>query len=112
LQRKVDGFIASEEADATIDQKNNLKFHLSMLIVDELNRGPVKRPQQLRTIAVQDASLTDDQIALLFGKLKQWSSDYTTAEGMILERAAKTQGFSDYLLKRAAEDRTETQTAT
>lgn len=112
LQRRVDAFIASEEADATSDQKNNLKFHLSMLIVDELNRGPVKRPQQLRTIAVQDASLTDDQIALLFGKLKQWSSEYTAAEGMILERAAKTQGFSDYLLKRAGEYRSETQTTT
>jgi hypothetical protein len=50
------------------------------------------------------------QIAQLFGKLKQWSSEYTQAEGMILERAAKTQGFSDYLLKRASEDRDLAQT--
>lgn len=107
LQRRIDAFIASEDADATIDQKNNLKFHLSMLIVDELNRGPVRRPQQLRPLAVQDASLADDQVALLFEKLKRWSNEYTAAERMILERAAKTQGFSDYLLKRTAEDRSE-----
>jgi AIPR protein len=65
LQRRVDTYIASEDANATIDQKNNLKFHLSMLIVDELNGGPVKRPQMLRPLAQRDATLAGDQIRQL-----------------------------------------------
>jgi hypothetical protein len=48
----------------------------------------------------------------LFDKLKQWSSEYVKAEGIILERAAKTQGFSDYLLKRATEERIAAQATT
>jgi hypothetical protein len=112
LQRRVDAFIVAEAADATVDQKSNLRFHLSMLIVDKLNGGPVKRPQQLRALAAQDEPLTDDQMTQLFDKLKRWSSEYVKAEGIILERAAKTQGFSDYLLKRAAEERSAAQTTT
>jgi hypothetical protein len=69
-----------------------------MLIVDKLNGGPAKRPQQLRALAAQDESLTDDRMAQLFEKLKRWSSEYAKAEGIILERAAKTQGFSNYLV--------------
>lgn len=109
LQRRVDAFIVSDAADATIEQRSNLKFHLSMLIADKLNDGPVKRPQQLRPLASRDASLTDDEMAALFDKLKQWSNEYLKTEGVILERAAKAQRFSDYLLKKAAGGRAATQ---
>jgi hypothetical protein len=76
-----------------------------MLIVDRLNGGPVKRPRQLRELASQDASLTDEEIDALFTKLKRWSAEYLETEGIILERAAKTQRFTEYLLRRAAEAR-------
>jgi hypothetical protein len=109
LQRRVDAFIVSDAANATIEQRSNLKFHLSMLIADKLNDGPVKRPPQLRSLASRDASLTDDEIAALFDKLKQWSNEYLKTEGVILERAAKAQRFSDYLLKKAAGERAATQ---
>lgn len=105
LQRRVDGFIVSDAANATIAERSNLKFHLSMLIVDRLNGGPVKRPRQLRELASQDASLTDEEIDALFTKLKRWSAEYLETEGIILERAAKTQRFTEYLLRRAAETR-------
>jgi hypothetical protein len=105
LQRRVDAFIVSDAANATIEQRSNLKFHLSMLIVDRLDNGPVKRPQQLRSLASQGVSITDDEMEALFDKLKQWSSEYLKAEGVILERAAKAQRFSEYLLKRASDER-------
>jgi len=44
----------------------------------------------------------------LFDKLKQWSNEYLKTEGVILERAAKAQRFSDYLLKKAAGERVAT----
>jgi hypothetical protein len=105
LQRRVDTFVVSDAANATIDQRSNLKFHLSMLIVDKLNGGAVRKPQQLRALADQGASLTDEEIKVLFEKLKHWSGEYLGAEGVILERAAKSQGFSNYLLKKAADER-------
>jgi hypothetical protein len=105
LQRRVDTFIVSDSATATIEQRSNLKFHLSMLIVDKLNDSPVKRPQQLHSLASRNASLTDDEMAALFVKLKQWSDEFLEKEGAILERAAKAQRFSDYLLKKMSDER-------
>jgi len=112
LQRGADSFIVSDAADATIDQRSNLKFHLSMLVVDSLNGGPVKRPQQLRALASRDASFTDDEMKELFEKLKRWANDYLKTEGVILERAAKAQSFSQYLLRKASEERAAAQART
>jgi hypothetical protein len=112
LQRGSDSFIVSDAADATIEQRSNLKFHLSMLVVDTLNGGPVKRPQQLRDLASRDASLTDDEMKELFEKLKRWANDYLKTEGVILERAAKAQSFSQYLLSKASEERAAAQART
>ncbi len=103
-QRRVDTFIVSEAAEATVPQKSNLKFHLSMLIVERLNGAPVRQPHNLRTIALEDP-VVDDEIAALFEQLKRWSSDYLESEDVILERATKAQRFSEYLLKRAAAKR-------
>jgi hypothetical protein len=41
----------------------------------------------------------------LFGRLKTWSAGYLAANGATLERAAKTQRFTDYLLECAARNR-------
>jgi hypothetical protein len=109
LQRGMDSFIASDAANATIAERSNLKFHLSMLIVDKLNGGPVRKPRQLRELASRDASLTDDEIEALFTKLKQWAAEFLKAEDVILERAAKAQPFTDYLLKRASDERARAQ---
>ena len=84
LQRRVDTFAVSDIADATIEQRSNLKFHLSMLVVDKLNGGPIKGPQQLRPLASEDASITDDEMKELFNQLKQWADEYLKAEGVIL----------------------------
>ncbi len=103
LQRQIDGFILSEAAEANIVQKSNLKFHLAMLIAEQLNGGErVRRPQQLRKLAVEGAQVGDAQLKSAFEELKVWSADYLEAEQMILERAAKTQAFSNYLLGRAS----------
>jgi hypothetical protein len=104
-QRAVDSFIASESAQATIQQKSNLKFHLSMLVAGHLNKGPIRLPRQLKRLAVDDAELSPTMMVQLFGKLKTWSEAYLAADSAILERAAKTQRFTEYLLERAAHDR-------
>jgi hypothetical protein len=109
LQLSVDSFVASDAAKASLDQRNNLRFHMSMLIVDQLNNGPVRSPQQLRALAASDVSLQGSKVESLFDDLKQWSDEYLARESMILERAAKSQRFSDYLLKKSSERRASTQ---
>ncbi|MFJ8191144.1 AIPR family protein [Streptomyces sp. NPDC096094] len=101
LQRQVDSFILSESAEANVSQKSNLKFHLSMLIVELLNGAPIRRPQQLRALSSANASVDDAVLKDLFEKLKEWSNFYLRREGVILERATKSQRFSEYLLDRA-----------
>lgn len=108
LQRQVDSFILSEAAEANVSQKSNLKFHLSMLIVDLLNGAPVRRPQQLRALSSANASVDDAALKDLFEKLKEWSNVYLRREGVILERATKAQRFSEYLLDRARDLREST----
>jgi len=77
-----------------------------MLIVEQLNNGPIRKPQQLGSLAVLNASLIQSEIEKLFDVLKKWADEYLAVESMILERAAKSQRFSDYLLKKASERRT------
>ncbi len=101
LQRQVDGFILSDAAEANVSQKSNLKFHLSMLIVELLNGAPVRRPQQLRALSSENAGVDDVVLKDLFEKLKKWSATYLHREGVILERATKAQRFSEYLLTQA-----------
>ncbi|NUV30953.1 MULTISPECIES: AIPR family protein [unclassified Streptomyces] len=108
LQRQVDSFILSEAAEANVSQKSNLKFHLSMLIVDLLNGAPVRRPQQLRALSSANAAVDDAVLKDLFEKLKEWSNVYLRREGVILERATKAQRFSEYLLDRARDLREST----
>ncbi|MFD2417734.1 AIPR family protein [Amycolatopsis pigmentata] len=105
LQRRVDAFIVSELAAATTPQKSNLKYHLSMLLVEQLHGGRVRSPQQLGRIANNSSLPTDSEMGELFDKLKQWSDNYTNRESVILERATKSQRFTDYLLDLAAEGR-------
>lgn len=105
LQRQVDAFISSEAAEATVNQRSNLKFHLSMLIVEGLNGGPVRSPHQLQELALSGASIDNEEMKALFEQLKSWSDEYLKSENVILERATKAQRFSEYLLKRAAASR-------
>ncbi|MEV7166514.1 AIPR family protein [Streptomyces microflavus] len=105
LQRKVDNFILSEAAEANVSQKSNLKFHLSMLIVEQLNRGPIRSPQQLRRLALGDLDMDHDEIKTIFESLKTWSEIYLARESVILERATKAQRFSEFLLSCAQHER-------
>jgi hypothetical protein len=104
-QRTVDAFLASEGAEATIQQRSNLKYHLSMLVTEHLHGAPVRQPRQLKHLAAADAELPQTEVRQLFGRLKTWSAGYLAANGATLERAAKTQRFTDYLLECAARNR-------
>ncbi|MFF1808995.1 AIPR family protein [Streptomyces sp. NPDC058251] len=105
LQRQVDNFILSEAAEADVSQKSNLKFHLSMLIVERLYGAPIRGPQQLRRLALGNSKVDDLEVKGIFENLKTWSAIYLDREGVILERATKAQRFSDYLLNCAERER-------
>jgi hypothetical protein len=98
MQRRVDTFIVSDIAGATIAQKSNLKFHLSMLVVEQLNGSPIRRPQQLESLAKDRVDISEDDLVDLLERLKDWAAKYLKKEVAILERATKAQPFSEYLL--------------
>jgi hypothetical protein len=104
-QRAIDAFLASEGAEATIQQRSNLKYHLSMLVAEHFHRAPVRQPRQLKHLAAADTELPPTEVRQLFGRLKTWSAEYLAVNHAILERAAKTQRFTDYLLECAARNR-------
>jgi hypothetical protein len=60
-QRTVDAFLASEGAEATIQQRSNLKYHLSMLVTEHLHGAPVRQPRQLKHLAAADAELPQNR---------------------------------------------------
>jgi hypothetical protein len=97
-QRQIDTFIVSEIANASVPQKSNLRYHLSMLVAEKLYGGALRSPHQLKRLALDDAAMSTEQVSELFENLKQWSDKYLKTHGVILERATKAQRFSEYLL--------------
>ncbi|MFD7901165.1 AIPR family protein [Kitasatospora sp. NPDC059747] len=99
-QRLVDVFLHSDHANATQAERNNLKFHLSMLVAVELAGGRIHRPQQLERVLVGSQSLDDDFIADRLVVLKRLTGDFLAAGTTTLEKAAKNQQFTNYILSR------------
>lgn len=98
VQRKVDVFLHSELANATQGERNNLKFHLSMLVAVELSDGRINDPQQLKRVVENDAQLDSDFLEGRLDVLKNLTSTYVREANTTLEKAAKSQQFTNYLL--------------
>jgi hypothetical protein len=101
MQRRVDAFLYSDLAEATPPQRNNLKFHLSMLAVAKLLGTQGRAPQQLKALAREKVEVSDDSLKRTFDDLRTWSEEYVSNEATPLDTATKSQRFTDYLLGKA-----------
>jgi AIPR protein len=104
-QKRVNDFLYSEIAGATQAEKNNLKFHLSMLAVEAALGAPARKPQQLHSLATAEHEFDDKNLARIFDSLQTWYQTFLHREGNTLETVSKSQRFSDYLLDRATQSR-------
>ncbi|MFD7645639.1 AIPR family protein [Kitasatospora sp. NPDC059795] len=97
-QRTVDVFLHSESASATQAQRNNLKFHLAMLVAVELVGKRIYRPQQLEIVASENAELGESFLADRLDLLKEFTTSFVGGGNTTLEKAAKNQQFTQYIL--------------
>ncbi|MFF4412851.1 AIPR family protein [Streptosporangium sp. NPDC001559] len=99
-QRTVDVFLHSEHANATQAQRNNLKFHLSMLVAVELANARINRPQQLEQVAKLNHPLDAEFLERRLDVLKEYTQAFLGSGNTTLEKAAKNQQFTNYILAR------------
>ncbi|MFS8204338.1 AIPR family protein (plasmid) [Streptomyces sp. CWNU-52B] len=99
-QRKLDVFLHSELANATQGERNNLKFHLSMLVAVELAGGRIHDPQQLKRVVGADVELDPAFLESRLDVLKGLTASYLQSGNTTLEKAAKSQQFTNFILGR------------
>lgn len=104
-QKRANDFLYSEIAGASQAEKNNLKFHLSMLAIEAALGAPARRPQQLHSLASAEHKFDDENLGRVFDSLRSWYKTFLEKEHNTLETVSKSQRFSDYLLERASEAR-------
>ncbi|MFH9746369.1 AIPR family protein [Streptomyces anulatus] len=99
-QRAVDVFLHSEHANATQGERNNLKFHLSMLVAVHLTGGRIYKPQQLGQVSKNEAPLDVEFLEERLDALKGFTYSFLRQGTTTLEKAAKNQQFTNYILGR------------
>lgn len=99
-QRAVDVFLHSEHANATQGERNNLKFHLSMLVAVHLTGGRIYKPQQLGQVSKAEAPLDIEFLEERLDALKGFTYSFLRQGTTTLEKAAKNQQFTNYILGR------------
>ena len=99
-QKGVDAFLLSEDAGATTQERTNLRFHLAMVAAAKLLGAQVHAPVQLDQLATTDRSITEADLALCLGELRESFSLYADKSGDAADKIAKGFDFIEFLLTR------------
>jgi hypothetical protein len=97
-QKAVDAFLLSEDAGATTQERTNLRFHLAMVAATRLLGARVHAPVQLGQLASTDRAITDADLALCLGELRERFSLYADKSGDAADKIAKGPDFIEFLL--------------
>jgi AIPR protein len=97
-QKAVDAFLLSEDAGVTTQERTNLRFHLAMVAATRLLGARVHAPGQLSQLASIDRAITDADLALCLGELRESFSLYADKSGDTADKVAKGPKFIDVLL--------------
>jgi hypothetical protein len=97
-QKAVDAFLLSEDAGVTTQERTNLRFHLAMVAATRLLGARVHAPVQLSQLASIDRAITDADLALCLGELRESFSLYADNSGDAADKVAKGPNFIDFLL--------------
>lgn len=98
-QKAVDAFLLSEAADASAQERTNLRFHLSMIATARLVGARVYNPAQLRTVAAANRIAQADLDACL-AVLRESFTQHAADTGDGPDKIAKGSDFVDVLLQR------------
>lgn len=100
LQKSVDERLV--ENGLQIDQRNNLRFHVSTLATIRLMNGPVRHPSQLKSIAAINHLPSDEDIDQALAKSQQLMASFSNISGITDSgQIAKSSDFVEYLRENA-----------
>lgn len=100
-QKRADAFLASEQAAATPQERTNLRFHFSMLVVARLHGNRVYAPAQLGTLASSEPEITDTAFQNALDDLRRYQREYAGSTGDPMDKIAKGSDFVEYVLKQS-----------
>ena len=99
-QRRVDGFLRTTSAGASPQERTNLRFHLSMLLVGAALEMKVSHASQLRALIGQP-EFDDGTMSAQLDRLRTWLTAYRTIHPDDPDKIAKSRDFVDFVLDRA-----------
>ncbi|MCU1614163.1 MAG: hypothetical protein JWO98_1703 [Frankiales bacterium] len=100
-QRAVDAFLLSEGAQATAQERTNLKFHLSMVAAARLVGSRVYAPGQLRPIVNAGTPIAAADLPDCWAVVRESFTKRVSDSGDASDKVAKGPEFVDFLLDRA-----------
>ena len=98
-QRAVDDFLKSSGAGSNAQERTNLRFHLSSLLVGSAVGSRIRHPSQLRSL-LSLPPFTGEETAARLAQLRVWLSDYQRGHGGEPDKIVKSREFVDYIFVR------------
>lgn len=97
-QKAVDAFLVSEDANATTQERTNLRFHLAMVAAAKLAGLQIRRPQQLRQLAQQRTPITEAGLGNCLAEVRKCFEEFGKNSGDTADKISKGPKFVEYLL--------------
>lgn len=102
LQKKVDARLVSD--GTATDERNNIRFHVSTLVIMDIYKSSVRHPSQLRSLASSHQLPTDSEIDNAIKLLRRLREDYSYESGVKdNSQIAKSSDFVKYMIAKATE---------
>lgn len=98
-QRAVDDFMRGERAGASTNERTNLRFHVSMLVVAKLHGGKVYSSSQLKGLA--GTPFSDDELCEALEETRRCVTKLEAVAAEPLDKIAKGSALTESLLSAA-----------
>lgn len=96
-QRHVDAFLKTTGAGANAQERTNLRFHLSTLLVCAALNERVRHPSQLRALLTA-APFSDAEMTTELARLRSWFDEYQRDTGGDPDKIVKSREFVEFLI--------------
>ncbi|MFZ2238042.1 MAG: AIPR family protein [Gordonia amarae] len=100
VQKYVDEFLASPIAEAAAQERTNVRFHLSMVVVARMYGKRVHSPSELRMLAEKGALPSSDLVSECLAQVRESLIEFRSDGGQSDDRISKGPLFVEYLSKR------------
>ena len=98
VQREVDAFLRSDEANASNPERTNLRFHLSMLATARLFGSQVHVPQELSALAKDGSRVAEADLPACLEALRSTMRGLLEKRNESADKVAKGREFVDAIL--------------